>query len=84
MLEDTRPTLTMTYPKAGAKPPLARILVGMHDYYTGLDMDSFQVVADFALDGRGCRFKTWRRSSSKDHRCLGADAFQTTHGATQM
>ena len=23
----------------------------MHDYYTGLDMDSFQVVADFALDG---------------------------------
>jgi hypothetical protein len=23
----------------------------MHDYYTGLDMDSFRVVADFALDG---------------------------------
>jgi hypothetical protein len=51
MLDDTRPTLTLTYPKAGVNPPLTRILVGMHDYYTGLDMDSFQVVADFALDG---------------------------------
>jgi hypothetical protein len=51
MLDETRPTLTLTYPKAGANPPLTRVLVGMHDYYTGLDMDSFQVVADFALDG---------------------------------
>src|SRR2546429_4227910 len=51
MLDDTRPTLTLTYPKAGANPPLTRILVGMHDYYTGLDMTSFQVVADFTLDG---------------------------------
>jgi hypothetical protein len=51
MLDDTRPTLTMTSPRAGANPPLTRVLVGMYDYYTGLDMDSFQVVADFALDG---------------------------------
>jgi hypothetical protein len=51
MLDDTRPTLTLTYPRAGANPPLTRIVVGMHDYYTGLDMDTFQVVADFALDG---------------------------------
>src|SRR5262249_20371611 len=51
MLDDTRPTLTVTYPRAGVNPPLTRILVGMHDYYTGLDMASFQVVADFAIDG---------------------------------
>jgi hypothetical protein len=51
MLDDTRPTLTLTEPKAGANPPLTRILVGMNDYYSGLDMDSLQVVADFALDG---------------------------------
>ncbi|MBI3823758.1 MAG: hypothetical protein HY289_13900 [Planctomycetes bacterium] len=51
MLDDTRPTLTLTYPKAGVNPPLTRILVGMHDYYTGLDLASFQVVADFTLDG---------------------------------
>jgi hypothetical protein len=30
---------------------LDRILVGMYDYYTGLDMDSFSVRADFELDG---------------------------------
>jgi hypothetical protein len=24
----------------------------MHDYYTGLDLPSFQVVADFTLDGK--------------------------------
>jgi hypothetical protein len=51
MLDDTRPTLTLAYPKAGVNPPLTRILVGMHDYYTGLDMGSFQVIADFTLDG---------------------------------
>jgi hypothetical protein len=51
MLDDTRPTLTMTYPKAGANPPLTRIVVGAYDYATGLDPDSLQVVADFALDG---------------------------------
>jgi hypothetical protein len=51
MQDDNRPTVTLTYPQAGANPPLTRVLVGMHDYYTGLDMDSFEVVADFPLDG---------------------------------
>jgi hypothetical protein len=50
MLDDNRPTLALTLPgRPGA--PLTRILVGMHDYYTGLDMKSFRVVADFPLDG---------------------------------
>ncbi len=51
MLDDNRPTLTLTHPKSGANGPLTRILVGMHDYDTGLDMSGFRVVADFALDG---------------------------------
>jgi hypothetical protein len=51
MLDDQRPTLTLTYPRAGANKTLPRILVGMHDYSTGLDMDSFQVIADFPIDG---------------------------------
>ncbi len=51
MLDDQRPTLTVTYPRAGANEPVKRILVGMHDYYTGLDLASFQVVADFPIDG---------------------------------
>ena len=43
--------LTMTLPASGTKEPLTRILIGMHDHYTGLDMKSFRVVADFPLDG---------------------------------
>jgi hypothetical protein len=50
-LDELRPTLTITYPNAGHNRELSRILVGMHDYYTGLDMKSFEVVADFAIDG---------------------------------
>ncbi|MFO0824709.1 MAG: hypothetical protein U0792_16590 [Gemmataceae bacterium] len=49
-LDDQRPTLTMALPKAGANPPLERILIGMHDYGTGLDAASFEVIADFAVN----------------------------------
>ena len=31
--------------------PLSRIVIGMHDYATGLDLDSLQVTADVAIDG---------------------------------
>jgi hypothetical protein len=51
MLDDQRPTLTMAQPKAGANSPLDRILIGMHDYGTGLDAASFAAVADFAVNG---------------------------------
>src|SRR5256885_5990840 len=49
MLDDQRPTLTLTFPRAGNNPPLARILIGMQDYGE-LAPDSFQVVASFAVD----------------------------------
>jgi hypothetical protein len=54
MLDDQRPTLTLTYPQAGVNEPLTRVLIGMHDYGTGLDMDNFSVVADFdfPINGR--------------------------------
>jgi hypothetical protein len=51
MLDDQRPTLTLTYPRAGRNKALDRVLVGMHDYGTGLDLDSFRVTADFPLAG---------------------------------
>src|SRR5262249_53879437 len=52
LLDEGRPTLTLTYPPSGAgKEPLTRILIGMHDYGTGLDLDSLSVTADFAIDG---------------------------------
>ncbi|MBY0524295.1 MAG: sigma-70 family RNA polymerase sigma factor [Gemmataceae bacterium] len=63
MLDDQRPTLTLTYPQPGVNGTLSRLVVGMVDSYTGLDMSSFQVVADFPIDGipagtnLGSRFK---------------------------
>ena len=51
MLDDNRPTLTLTTPRAGANPALDRILVGMHDYDTGVDPASFTVTADFPVHG---------------------------------
>jgi hypothetical protein len=51
MLDDNRPTLALPYPQPGVNPPLNKLVVGMHDYYSGLDIDSFSVIADFPLDG---------------------------------
>jgi Hydrazine synthase alpha subunit middle domain len=49
-LDDQRPTLALTHPKAGANAELSRLLVGMYDYGSGLDAKSFSVKADFAVD----------------------------------
>ena len=50
MLDDQRPTLTVAVPVAGTNPPIDRILVGMYDL-GGVDQASFEVVADFAVNG---------------------------------
>ncbi len=50
LCDDNRPTLTLTYPRAGANASLSRILIGMHDYSSGLDPDSFEVIADFPIN----------------------------------
>jgi hypothetical protein len=51
MCDDNRPTLAVTWPGPGANTELSRILVGMHDYGSGLDVESFQVTADFPVEG---------------------------------
>jgi mono/diheme cytochrome c family protein len=51
MLDDTRPTLTLTTPQPGANAALDRILIGAHDCYTGLAQESFTVTADFPVNG---------------------------------
>jgi hypothetical protein len=52
LLDEGRPTLTLAVPGPGAgTEPLTTILLGMHDYGSGLDLDSFTVTADFAIDG---------------------------------
>jgi len=49
--DDNRPTLTLTSPAAGTNPPVTRLLVGMHDFDSGIDSDTFTVTADFPVDG---------------------------------
>ncbi|MCH7729500.1 MAG: hypothetical protein IH991_23945 [Planctomycetes bacterium] len=51
MCDDNRPVVALTYPQAGLNRSLERIVIGMHDYYSGLDTESFSVTADFAIDG---------------------------------
>ena len=70
--DDNRPTLTLTYPRAGNNESLTRILVGMHDYDTGLDMDSFQVVADFAIDGIAAGKNLAKKFRPVSHRTCGS------------
>ena len=52
MLDDNRPVLTLTHPAREHRGPLDRIVIGMHDYYTGLDAASFSVTASFAIGGK--------------------------------
>ncbi|QDU98521.1 HzsA-related protein [Lignipirellula cremea] len=49
--DDQRPTLTLAQPARIQTQPLQSILIGMHDYNSGLDLDSFEVTADFPVNG---------------------------------
>ncbi|MGE3808590.1 MAG: hypothetical protein AB7K24_28325, partial [Gemmataceae bacterium] len=51
LTDEVRPALTVALPHAGRNAPLGRLLIGMHDAYTGIDAQSFQVTADFAVNG---------------------------------
>jgi lysophospholipase L1-like esterase len=47
----TLPTLAVAYPRAGSnQEPLSRIVIGMADAVSGLDVSSFSVTADFTID----------------------------------
>jgi len=48
--DDKRPTLTLTQPTVGAHAKVSRILIGTTDYYSGLDMDTLHVTADFTVN----------------------------------
>jgi hypothetical protein len=51
MCDDQRPTLTLQEPSRGANEILQRILIGMDDYGSGLDIESLEVTADFEING---------------------------------
>lgn len=51
-LDDLRPTLTLSAPRAGMNvQPIQIIRIGAHDYYSGLDLDSLSVEASFPVNG---------------------------------
>lgn len=51
-LDDLRPTLALSWPRAGAHAaPLDEIRIGAFDYYSGLDLASLSVVADIEVAG---------------------------------
>ena len=52
MCDDNRPVLTITSPLAKGNARVAHILIGMHDYDTGLDLESFTVTANREVNGR--------------------------------
>ncbi len=52
MLDDQRPTLTLTYPQRGRNEvSLSRMLIGAYDVGTGIDEQSLNVTADFEVNG---------------------------------
>lgn len=51
MGDDKRPTLTITSPRRGSNRSLTKLIIGMTDYYSGLDESSFSVKADVAING---------------------------------
>jgi hypothetical protein len=50
MCDDNRPVITITSPQPNARR-IDRIVIGLHDYYSGLDTDSLRVEANVAIDG---------------------------------
>ena len=49
--DDKRPTLTLTEPTRGKNKEITRLLIGMTDYNSGLDLDSFSVTTSFTVNG---------------------------------
>lgn len=50
--DELRPTLDISLPKAGRVPgPFTLIRIGAFDYYTGLDIGTLSVTADFSVNG---------------------------------
>ena len=55
----------------------------MHDYDTGLDLESFRVTADFPLDGVPAGQNLAPRFKAEDAGRLGAAAGHPAHGAAK-
>ncbi len=70
LADETRPTLTLTYPKPGTNERLTDIVIGMHDFDSGLDMATLDVAPTFRFKA-GVSVRTWPHCFSKDARASG-------------
>jgi len=50
MLDDNRPIVALSLPAAGKNTELSRILIGLHDDNSGLNLDTLRITADFVID----------------------------------
>lgn len=50
-LDELRPTLALSIPRAGKNSKVDQITIGMHDYYSGLVEESLHVEANFEVNG---------------------------------
>lgn len=79
-LDTLRPTIALSQPKAGVlNTPLSEIRIGLFDYYSGLDLPTLSITADFSVNGElpGTDRRTDHRSNHPDchNSCSGADGF---------
>jgi hypothetical protein len=70
MEDEKRPTVAVTYPQAGSNTEF-RVLFGLHDYDSGVDLNSLRVVADFAVDGKPAGQNLVGEFQTENARCLG-------------
>jgi hypothetical protein len=52
LADDNRPTLSVSSPQPGVNGPLSEIVLGMHDYDSGLELKSLDIRASFPVQGR--------------------------------
>jgi hypothetical protein len=50
-LDENRPVVTLTVPPPASGSPADRVLIGLYDYYSGLDLETLTVTANFPVDG---------------------------------
>ena len=89
MLDDNRPVLTLTVQNRGPTREIDRILIGMHDYDTGLDPTALRVTASSEIDGMrpgtnlASRFRTassgvWEWRLPQATRVLSTTSFEVS------
>ena len=89
MLDDNRPVLTLTVQNRRPTREIDRILIGMHDYDTGLDPTALRVTASSEIDGmrpgtnlasrfRAASFGVWEWRLPRATRVLSTTSFEVS------